>query len=87
MVKVASTMLPLGTEAPDFTLPEPATGRTVSLADFADARALLVMVLSNHCPFVKHIADGLAEFASEYQARGVAMVAIMVLFVPLLWPL
>jgi peroxiredoxin len=77
VVKVASTMLPLGTEAPDFALPEPATGRTVSLADFADAPALLVMVLSNHCPFVKHIAGGLSEFASEYQARGVAMVGIM----------
>ncbi len=76
MVKAASTMLPLGTEAPDFALPEPATGRTVSRDDFSDARALLVVVLSNHCPFVKHIADGLASFGREYQEKGVAIVAI-----------
>ena len=76
MVKVPSTMLPLGTPAPDFALPEPATGRTVTLADFDDAPALVVLVLSNHCPFVKHIAGGLADFAREYRAKGVAVVAI-----------
>lgn len=76
MVETASTMLPLGTEAPDFSLPEPATGKTVGRDDFADAPALLVMVLSNHCPFVKHIATGLADFAREYQPKGVAMVGI-----------
>ena len=76
MVKVASTMLALGTEAPDFSLPEPATGETVSLADFQDAPALLVMVLSNHCPFVKHVADALGEFGGEYQEKGLAIVAI-----------
>jgi thiol-disulfide isomerase/thioredoxin len=69
-------MLPLGTAAPDFSLLEPATGQTVSLADFRDAKALVVMVLSNHCPFVKHIAAGLADFARDYQPRGVAVVAI-----------
>ena len=69
-------MLALGTQAPDFTLPNPATGESVSLSDFADAPALVVMVLSNHCPFVKHIADGLADFGREYQAKGVAVVAI-----------
>ena len=76
MSKVASTMLPLGTAAPDFALPNPATGDTVSLADFSDAPALVVMVLSNHCPFVKHIAEGLADFGREYGERGVAIVAI-----------
>ena len=69
-------MLPLGTAAPDFSLPEPATGRTVSLAEFRDAKALVVMVLSNHCPFVKHIAAELADFARDYRPRGVAVVAI-----------
>lgn len=69
-------MMPLGTRVPEFALPEPATGRTVSRTDFADAPALLVMVLSNHCPFVKHIAPALADFARDYQARGVAMVGI-----------
>lgn len=76
VVKTASTMLPLGTEAPDFSLPEPATGRTVSRDDFSDEPALLVMVLSNHCPFVKHVARGLADFAREYRAKGVGMVGI-----------
>ena len=76
MAEVASTMLALGTQAPDFSLREPATGRTVELADFADAPALLVMVLSNHCPFVKHVAAALAEFGREYQARGLAVVAV-----------
>ena len=76
MVKTPSTMLALGTEAPDFSLPEPATGRTVSLSDYDEATALLVVILSNHCPFVKHIADELARFGAEYQAKGVAMVGI-----------
>jgi len=73
---VPSTMLPLGTEAPDFSLPDPVSGQLVSLADFTDASALVVMVLSNHCPFVKHVADGLADFARDYAERGVATVAI-----------
>lgn len=76
MVQTPSTMLPLGTEAPDFSLPEPATGRVVSRSDFDDAPALLVVVLSNHCPFVKHIADELARFGREYHARGLAIVGI-----------
>lgn len=76
MAKALSTMLPLGTEAPDFHLPEPATGATVGIGDFGDAPALLVMVLSNHCPFVKHIAAGLADFGREYLERGLAIVAI-----------
>ena len=76
MAQTPSTMLALGTRAPDFALPEPATGRTVALADFADAPALLVMVLSNHCPFVKHIADGLADFGRDYGEKGLAIVAI-----------
>ncbi len=76
MVRVPSTMAPLGSVAPEFLLPEPATGRTVSLADFAGARALLVVFLSNHCPFVKHIAPELARFGREYRAKGLAMVGI-----------
>jgi peroxiredoxin len=68
-------MLTLGTTAPDFSLPN-VDGRTVSLADFKAAPALLVAFICNHCPFVKHIADGLAELAREYQAKGAAVVAI-----------
>ncbi|MCP5158107.1 MAG: thioredoxin family protein [Gammaproteobacteria bacterium] len=75
MAQTASTMLPLGTLAPDFSLPEPATGKTVSLADFQDAPVLLVMVICNHCPFVKHIRQGLTQFARDYQVKGLATVA------------
>lgn len=76
MVKTPSTMLPLGTRAPDFRLAEPATGRTVSASDFADAPALLVVFLSNHCPYVKHIADALAAFGKEFEKRGLVMVGV-----------
>jgi peroxiredoxin len=69
-------MLSLGTPAPDFSLPDPVTGGTISLSDFSDAQALVVVFLSNHCPFVKHIAAGLAEFARDYAPRGVAVVGI-----------
>lgn len=75
MVKTASTMLSLGTKAPDFQLVN-IDGRTMSLADFHDQSALVVMFICNHCPFVKHLAADLARFATEYQARGVAVVAI-----------
>ncbi len=76
MAQTASTMLPLGTPAPDFSLPEPATGQTLSLSDFQSALALLVMVICNHCPFVKHIRQGLIQFAHDYQPKGLAIVAI-----------
>jgi thiol-disulfide isomerase/thioredoxin len=76
MAQTPSTMLALGTPAPDFNLPEPATGKTVSLGDFQDAPALLVMVICNHCPFVKHIRTELARFGRDYQAKGLSMVAI-----------
>ncbi len=70
-----STMLPLGTTAPDFELLD-VSGRTVSLADFKDQKALVVAFICNHCPFVKHIADRFALLAREWQSRGVAVVAI-----------
>ncbi len=75
MVAVPSTMSPLGTKAPNFRLKD-TQGRTVSLADFKDAPALLVMFICNHCPFVKHIAPALAQLGREYQKKGVAIVAI-----------
>lgn len=76
MALVPSTMLALDTPAPDFSLPKPATGETVSLSDFDGAPALLVVFLSNHCPFVKHLANHFAGVAAEYQRRGVAVVGI-----------
>jgi len=76
-----STMLPLGTEAPAFSLPD-TTGKTVSLEDFSGAKALLVMFICNHCPYVKHVRRGLADLAKDYQPRDVAVVGISSNYVP-----
>jgi thiol-disulfide isomerase/thioredoxin len=77
MARTPSTMmLELGAPAPDFSLPEPATGKTVSLADCRGARGLLVIFMCNHCPYVKHIRHTLAEFAREYQPKGLKIVGI-----------
>jgi peroxiredoxin len=75
MVKTASTMLPLGTKAPDFSLPN-VDGKTVSLRDLSGGKGLLVMFICNHCPFVKHLRSALAAFGQEYQAKGLKIVAI-----------
>ena len=75
MVKTASTMLPLGTPAPDFSLRN-VDGQMVSLSDFQGQPALLVIFMCNHCPFVKHIAEQLAQLGRDYQGVGVGMVAI-----------
>ncbi len=76
MVLTPSTMQELGTAAPEFSLPD-TDGKTVSLSDFADAKALLVMFICNHCPYVKHVADGIAKLGRDYQDKGVGVVAIM----------
>jgi peroxiredoxin len=70
-----STMLPLGTVAPDFKLPD-TNGRTAALADFKDQPALLVVFMCNHCPYVKHIRAGLAQLARDYLPRGAAILGI-----------
>ena len=75
MAATPSKMVPLGTPAPDFSLSD-TDGSTVSLSDFDGARALLVMFICNHCPFVKHVQGALARLGREYQERGVAVVAI-----------
>jgi len=74
MVKTASTMLPLGSDAPKFSLPN-VDGNQVSLADY-DGKPLLVVFMCNHCPFVIHLREALAQFGQEYQAKGLAMVGI-----------
>lgn len=68
-------MVPLGTPAPAFKLPS-VGGHTIALGDFSHAPALLVVFLSNHCPYVHHIERGLARLAADYAALGVATVAI-----------
>lgn len=75
MAQKSSSMLALGTPAPDFTLPDPG-GRITALNDFAGAPALLIIFMCNHCPFVKHIRGSLAALVHEYQARGVAVAGI-----------
>lgn len=75
MAVTPSTMLELGTKAPDFSLPG-VNGKMHSLAEFKDHKALLVMFICNHCPFVKHIQDELGKLGAEYQRKGVGVVAI-----------
>jgi peroxiredoxin len=75
MALTPSTMLPLGTKAPEFRLPD-TESKTVSLGDFRDAPALLVMFICNHCPYVKHVRPELAKLTREYGDRGVAVVGI-----------
>jgi len=75
MVRTASTMLPLGTECPDFSLPNVVDGKAVARADYA-GRPLLVLFICNHCPFVKHLRSALADFGREYAAKGLSIVAI-----------
>ena len=76
MAATPSTMQPLGSPLPAFRLHDAASGRTVSSDDFADAPALVVAFICNHCPFVKHIRATLADFGRWCAERGVAMVAI-----------
>ncbi len=75
MVKTASTMLPLGTFAPNFSLLN-VDDSSVSLGDFADSKGLLVIFMCNHCPFVIHLREAIAKFADEYQTQGLAVVGI-----------
>src|ERR1700723_2918980 len=75
MALTPSTMLPLGTAAPGFRLPD-TDGKTVSLDEFKGAPALLVAFICNHCPYVKHVRHELARLGKEYQDKGVAVVGI-----------
>lgn len=76
MAATPSTMLPLGTAAPEFSLTEVATGRSVSLSDFAGQDALLVIFLCAHCPYVVHVAPELARLGRDYAGQSVAIVGI-----------
>ena len=76
MALTPSTMLPLGTKVPSFALPA-TDGTIVRDSDFAAATAFLVMFICNHCPYVKHIRDGLAVMARDFANQGVAVVGIM----------
>jgi peroxiredoxin len=71
-----STMLALGTLAPEFSLPDTVTGDTISLSDYSDKKAMLVMFICNHCPYVQHIREELARYGRDYGDGGVGIVAI-----------
>ncbi len=76
MALTASTMLALSTQAPDFHLPDVVSGETISLSTFAGKKALLVMFICRHCPFVKHVQDELAQIGKDYVNRDVGIVGI-----------
>ena len=76
MALTPSTMLPLGTLAPKFNLPDVVSGKTISLTNFADKKALVVIFVSRHCPFVQHIKFELAKLGQDYKNRNVGFLAI-----------
>jgi len=75
MSETPSTMLEVGTQAPSFSLPEPASGKQVSLSDY-NGKPLLVVFSCNHCPYVLHIIDSFVEFANAAQDNGLGVVMI-----------
>lgn len=76
MARTPSNMLPLGTPAPDFNLPDAVSGKTLSLDELKSEKATVIMFICNHCPFVKHVDEGIVSLAKDYQAKGVSFVAI-----------
>ena len=76
MAETPSNMLPLGTTAPHFSLPDTVSGDTMSLDELKSDRATAVMFLCNHCPYVKHVNEQLVQLARDYQPQGVSFVAI-----------
>ena len=71
-----SNMLPLGSEAPPFALPDTFSGKTIRLEDIASDKATVVMFICNHCPYVIHVNDEIVRIANDYIARGIAFVAV-----------
>jgi peroxiredoxin len=71
-----STMLELGTWAPDFTLPDVVSGKEISLVSFKGKKAFLVMFICQHCPYVIHVREGLAQLGKDYASKNVGIVAI-----------
>jgi peroxiredoxin len=76
MALTESTMKALGTAAPDFQLPDVVSGKTISLLTFAGKKALLVMFICRHCPYVQHVQQELARLGKDYAAKDVGIVAI-----------
>lgn len=78
MSETASTMLPIGTVAPDFYLPDVITGKSFRLDDLKGKHGTLLLFICNHCPYVLHIKDQLIAIANEYKVKGIQTIAISV---------
>ncbi|VEP17117.1 Alkyl hydroperoxide reductase/ thiol specific antioxidant/ Mal allergen [Hyella patelloides LEGE 07179] len=76
MVLTPSTMLPLGTQAPDFQLPDVVSGKTISLETFSDRQALLIIFMCRHCPFVKHVQKEFFNLQEDYAEHSLGILAI-----------
>jgi peroxiredoxin len=71
-----TTPIPLGFEAPGFKLPNPRTGTEMSLDELKSDKATVIMFICNHCPYVKHVIDGIIALANDYIPKGVSFIAI-----------
>ncbi|OJJ17086.1 thioredoxin family protein [marine bacterium AO1-C] len=76
MALTPTRQIPLGFTAPDFSLPDTVSGKTLSLDELASDKATVVMFICNHCPYVKHVNEGLVQLAQDYLLKGVAFIAI-----------
>ena len=76
MVLTPTTQIPLGFKAPDFTLPDTISGKDLGLKELASDRATVIMFICNHCPYVKHVIEGIVELANDYIPDGVSFIAI-----------
>ncbi|WP_323758574.1 thioredoxin family protein [Roseivirga sp.] len=76
MARTASNMLPLGTKAPDFRLPDTVSDKILSLDELKSDKATVIMFICNHCPFVKHVDEIIVALAKHYQTKGVSFIAI-----------
>ena len=76
MVLTPTTQIPLGFAAPDFTLPDTVSGKDLSLKDLASDKATVIMFICNHCPYVKHVIEGIVELTNDYIPRGISFIAI-----------
>ncbi|MES2766790.1 MAG: thioredoxin family protein [Bacteroidota bacterium] len=76
MARTPSNMLPLGTIAPDFSLPDVVSGKNISLQEITSDKATVVMFICNHCPYVIHVLDGILQLANDYISKGISFIAI-----------
>lgn len=76
MARTPSNMIPLGTVAPGFSLPDTVSGKNLDLNDLRGSKGTVIMFICNHCPFVKHVNAGIVQLATDYESKGVSFIAI-----------